>query len=213
MSRLLAVSLAVSLVLPTGTVLAAPPETPEAESESAVDSEPPPPSSGVGGDYGETVDYDWDGSEAPPPPSTGPRVDIDVHNGIRPVYLQRVGAGEPVEVCEAPCGVPIGDASGQFIIGGPGRRASKPFTLGSANAYQLQIRGGNPKRRSLGIALFPITGVVAIVLAVVPTRLNMPFGAGVAMWAGAGVVAVAGISSGMVLIRFSRTQVKVLPAQ
>jgi hypothetical protein len=207
MSRAIVTSLLIlSLALPARTAFAGPPS----EAEAEVASEAPP--SGVGGSYNESIDYDWDGSETPPPASTGPRVDIDVQNGMRPVYLQRLGgAGDPVEVCEAPCGVPIGDPSGQFILGGPGRRASKPFSLGAAGSYELRVRGGNPKLRSLGIALFPISGVLAIALIIVPTRLNMPFAAGIGMWAGAGVIAATGFGSGMVLIRFSRTQVKVLP--
>ena len=57
-----------------------------------------------------------------------------------------------------------------------------------------------------------VSAVLAIGLAIAPTRVNMPRGAGFATWGAAGIIGVAGIASGVVLLRFSRTQVKVMSA-
>lgn len=222
MRSLLSILLGASLLLPARLALAAPPDEavpapppPTADSPAGgeVEAEAPTavPGEDGGGAYGESVNYDWDGSELPQPPSTGPRVDIEVQNALNPTYLQRVGGAEPAEICEAPCGVQIGDGSGQFVLDGPKRRGSKPFTLGDASSYELVARGGNPKLRTLGIAMFPIAGVIAIGLIIVPTRINMRMGSGIAVWATAGVIAAVGVGTGVTLLRFSRTQVKVLP--
>ncbi|NVB41723.1 hypothetical protein G6O69_28070 [Pseudenhygromyxa sp. WMMC2535] len=181
------------------------------EAEAGSDTDEGAGAGGPGGVYDEPVDYGWDGSKDPQPPDSGPVVDIEVYNSLRPVFLVRED-GESTEVCEAPCGRRIGDPSGQFVLQGPGRRTSKPFSLGAEDSLHLDVRGGNPKHRSLGIALFPIAGVAAIILVVVPFRVNMPIGAGVAMWSTAGLVALGGVAGGMTLLRFSTTQVAVGPS-
>lgn len=214
--------LALSLAVPA-TAWAGPPEAGDAsedpaEGEGELADADEPPSSGAaqaadgshpGGAYGEPVDYDWDGSRAPPPPDTGPKVEIEVHNSLRPVYLLR-GSESGDEVCEAPCGRRIGDPSGQFVLAGPGRRTSKPFSLQGGDSLRLVATGGNPKRKTLGIVVIALSVAAAAGLAITPTRLNMPKGAGIGMWAAAGAIGGIGLVSGVVLIRFSRTQVKVL---
>ena len=215
-----ALALALGLTLPINVAWAGPPPPTETDAEAEPDAseaaEATPEGSGVasapdgshpGGAYGESVDYGWDGSQEPPPPTTGPQVIIEVHNSLRPVYLQRAGTGE--EVCEAPCNRRIGDASGQFVLDGPGRKGSKPFSLTGGDSLRLTVKGGKPGRAALGIVVMVVGVVGAIGLAVTPTRVNMPKGAGIGMWAGAGVVGVVGLASGFTLFRFSRTQVKV----
>lgn len=205
LSCFVALTISLALSLP-GAAMASPPE-PEVDDEAAPaeggDGSP------VGGVYGESVNYGWDHALRPQPPDAGPIVTIEVHDAIRPVYLRRDSVTGP-EVCEAPCERRIGEASGSFVLTGPGRKPSKPFSLASGDSLRIVAKGGKRSRALLALVAVVVGVGGGVALAITPTRVNMPKTAGIGMWAGAGVLAAAGLGGGFVLFRFSRTQVRVL---
>lgn len=180
-----------------------------AEAETEAEADEGAGSSADG--YAEQVDVGWE-DPGPEQPSSGPTVTIEVHDHLRPVYLLPAGTteGSAAALCEAPCNRRVGDLSGQFVLDGPRRNGSKPFGLSGGDSLRLVTKGGNPKRKTQGIVVIALSAVTAIGLAITPTRVNMRRGMGFTLWGAAGVIGLGGIGSGVALIRFSRTQVKVL---